>query len=312
MSTRQLIMSLTRAIKISTCLIIGLCLLFSSCTRSSKQGFTFVQVCDPQIRVGEDDSFFQVTGTVERFQTAVKQINALRPNFVVVCGDLVHRSNERSFSAYLEIRNQLIVPCYSAPGNHDYNPVRGDERPTVERLELYRQYFLDDYHTLEHNGYGFVFINTPLYLAKEGGDIWRVDPFEGAIREEYEKQDAWLRSTLLTCKKKKMPVFIIAHHPLHPEMPGLAPGVLSVELRRDLFNLFKETGVVAVLGGHGHQMFIKEYEGIVFVHAHTTSFILEKDPEKRDDFGFRLWHVHTDGTFTHEYIPLDSSWQQVE
>ena len=34
MSTRQLIMSLTRAIKISTCLIIGLCLLFSSCTTS--------------------------------------------------------------------------------------------------------------------------------------------------------------------------------------------------------------------------------------------------------------------------------------
>ena len=297
---------------LGTILALGLFCSILNCTSSPKQPFTFVQLCDPQIHIRQGDSIFQVEGTIQRYQAAIKQINALNPDFAVICGDHVQRSNDESFTIFMDLQKAFSIPCYSTPGNHDYNPVRGDERPTVERLELYRQYFLDDYHTLEHNGYGFVFINTPLYLAKEGGDIWRVDPFEGAIREEYEKQDAWLRSTLLTCKKKKMPVFIIAHHPLHPEMPGLAPGVLSVELRRDLFNLFKETGVVAVLGGHGHQMFIKEYEGIVFVHAHTTSFILEKDPEKRDDFGFRLWHVHTDGTFTHEYIPLDSSWQQVE
>ena len=272
--------------------------------------FTFVQMCDPQIRVGPDDSFFQVEETVERFETAIQQINALDLDFVVICGDFVQRSSETSFAAYRDILTQFKIPCHAVPGNHDYNPSRGDERATVDRLELYRKFFGDDYFHFAHEGHAFICINTPLYLAKGGGDHWRVEPFEGDIRIEYEKQDAWLRKTLKDYKETKTPVFIVAHHPLHPDMPGLAPGVLPVHLRQDLFSLFRESGVIAVLGGHGHKVFIQKYDKIAVVHAHTTSFILEQDPEKRDDFGFRLWRVHNDGTFTHEYVPLDDSWRE--
>lgn len=271
----------------------------------NKKPFTFVQICDPQIRIGDDDSFFKTEGTVERYVQAIKRINALEPDFVVICGDLVQRSNDESFTAFRKIQGELNAPCYIAPGNHDYNPSRGDERATPERLQLYRKYFGDDYFTIEHNGWAFVIINTPLYLTKAGGDKWQVEPFEGSIEKEYNKQAEWLDKTLNGYKKKEMPIMLVAHHPLHPDMPGLAPGLLTVSLRTELFDLFKETGVRAVLGGHGHKVFIKDYDDISIVHAHTTSFILEQGPAKRDDFGFRLWHIHADGTFTHEYIPLE-------
>lgn len=281
-------------------------LFLSGCSKRAGE-FTFIQVCDPQIRVGPDDSAFRAEGTVERFEAAARQINALNPDFVIVCGDLVQRSGGESFAAYRDLRDRIAVPCYTAPGNHDFNPSRGDERPTPERLRLYREFFGNDYFAFVHEGRAFVFLNTPLYLAKEGGDHWRVEPFEGVIEEEYDKQDAWLRRTLAGYATRGLPIFLIGHHPLHPDMPGLAPGVLPVPLRRDLFRLFQETGVGAVLGGHGHRVFIREYEGIPFVHAHTTSFLLEPDPEKRDDFGFRCWRVHADGTYTHEFIPLEDS-----
>ena len=47
------------------------------------RSFTFAQICDTQLGMGgyEHD--------VKTFKTAVAQINALKPDFAVICGDLV-------------------------------------------------------------------------------------------------------------------------------------------------------------------------------------------------------------------------------
>ena len=88
---------------------------------SQSQTFTFVQMCDTQLGMGgyEHD--------VKAFKQAVAQINALEPEFVVICGDLVHNANEKSFADFKKIKTGLNVPCHcvSRPTRH--------RRPSVQR-----------------------------------------------------------------------------------------------------------------------------------------------------------------------------------
>jgi len=87
--------------------------LFISCGREKQEPFTFVQMCDPQLGMGgyEHD--------VRTFRQAVEKINEIAPDFVIICGDLVHHASDSSFGEFNNISERLSVPSYCAPGNHD-------------------------------------------------------------------------------------------------------------------------------------------------------------------------------------------------
>jgi len=244
---------------------------------SGCQPFTFVQLCDPQLGMGgyEHD--------VETFKQAVAQINLLKPDFVVVCGDLVHDANEHSFADFQETRAGLNVPCYCAPGNHD---VGGS--PTLESLQYYRQVIGQDYHSFAHKGCLFVFVNTQLWKAPVNG--------------ESEQQDSWLEQTLKTAARKKRRIFIIGHYPLFLAAPDEAEEYMNLPpaKRKELLGLFKEYGVVAVLGGHAHRLVINDYQGIQLVNGETTSRNFDKRP-----LGFRVWQVLDPRPFQHAFVPLE-------
>src|SRR4051812_23703651 len=95
--------------------------------RSITHSFAFGQMCDPQLGMGgyKED--------MQRFEKAVKQINELHPDFVVICGDLVNRSDRASFDDFNSIKRKFTVPCYCAPGNHDVG-----NSPTRQLLNQYR------------------------------------------------------------------------------------------------------------------------------------------------------------------------------
>ena len=97
--------------------------------------FTFVQLCDTQLGFGgyEHD--------VKTFKQAVHQINELKPDFVVICGDLVNKPHDRSFADFKEIKNKLTMPCYCAAGNHDVG-----NHPPAARLKRYRAIMGKDYY----------------------------------------------------------------------------------------------------------------------------------------------------------------------
>ena len=241
-----------------------------------KQTFTFAQICDTQLGMGgyEHD--------VKTFKMAVTQINALKPDFVVICGDLVNNANDESFADFNKIKAELTVPCYCVAGNHDV----GNE-PTRESLQYYRRIMGEDYYSFEHKGYLFAFVNTQLWKA----------PVEG----ESQKQDSWLEETLQTAANKRTPVFIIGHYPLFLKQANEAEEYMNLPLakRKELLSLFEKGGVVAVLGGHTHTLLINEHKGIQLINAETTSKNFDKRP-----LGFRLWHVEDERPFKHEFVPL--------
>lgn len=243
---------------------------------SERHEFTFAQVCDTQFGMGgyEHD--------LKTFRQAVVQINALEPDLVVICGDLVGRANEKSFADFNAIKAGLKMPCYCVPGNHDVG-----NKPTRESLRIYRQAIGKDYYWFKHKGYAFVFVNTRLWKS----------PVDG----ETEAQDSWLEATLATAADEGLPVFIIGHCPLYLKQPDDKESYYSLPpaRRKELLDLFEERGVVAVLSGHAHRIVINEYKGIQLVTGQATS------KTHGSPLGFRLWHVREPRPFKHDSVPLE-------
>ena len=240
------------------------------------QPFVFVQLCDPQLGMGgyEHD--------VNSFEQAAAQINALKPDFAVICGDLVNTPDEQSFSDFNRIKASLNVPVYCAPGNHD---VGG--KPDASSLKLYREKIGEDWFSFRHKGFIFVVVNTQLWKS----------PTEG----ESEKQDLWLEETLGAARREGRPVIVVGHSPLFLKEPDEPEEYFNIPLekRKKLLSLLKENGVVVVLTGHTHKTLVNDYQGIQMVSGETTSVNFDKRP-----MGFRLWNVLSPTSVSHEFVPL--------
>lgn len=248
-----------------------------------RQQFSFAQVCDTQFGMGgyEHD--------LKTFRHAVRQINDMDLDFVVVCGDLVHKASEGSYADFKKIAGELKSPIYCVPGNHDVG-----NSPTLTSLKKYREVMGKDYFSFEHKSYLFVCVNSSLWKA----------PVDG----ETSKQDAWLRETLNAASQKQMPVFVVSHYPLYLNQPDERETYsnLPISQRTELLDLFAETGVVAVLSGHAHRIAINDYKGIQMVTGESTS------KTHGSPLGFRVWHISGSPPFEHESVPMTEPEEQVD
>lgn len=243
---------------------------------SPRSDFTFVQMCDTQLGMGGYQH------DVHNFETAVTQINALGPDFVVICGDLVDKADDKSFADFNRIKAGFKIPCHCAAGNHDV-----ENQPTAESLKIYREKIGPDYFAVEHKGYTIVVANTQLWKAPVAG--------------ESEKHDTWFKQTLAAAKSKNSPVIVVTHYPLFTDKPDENENYYNIApaKRHELLTLFEKSGVVAMLAGHTHKLKINDYKGIQLVNGETTSKNFDNRP-----MGFRLWHATRDNTLTHQFVPL--------
>ena len=116
-------------------ILILIIILHISCTEREQKSFSFVQLCDTQLGMGGYDH------DLETFKLAVSQINELKPDFVIICGDLVHKANDSSYSDFKKIMEGFKMPCYLAPGNHDVGNI-----PNDTTLDYYRKTIGNDYY----------------------------------------------------------------------------------------------------------------------------------------------------------------------
>ena len=240
-------------------------------------GWSFVQLCDPQLGVGGYDH------DLRYFEEAVVQINQRRPDFVVICGDLVQRPTERSWEDFLRIRSGFVIPCHCAAGNHDVK-----NRPSADSLREYRERIGPDYYTFDHRGFTFVVVNSQLWKA----------PVEG----ESEAHDAWFRKTLASAHRRKRPIVVIAHYPLFVRSVDERETYWNLprEKRLEILELCETRGVVAFLGGHRHRFEENEYRGIQLVNGSSLSKNFDRSP-----LGYRWWDVDAEGQMSHRFLPIE-------
>ena len=248
-------------------------------TRVARSGqaqaaFTFIHASDTHISQQTANRLQQVRGIVE----------ARRPDFVLVTGDLVRdalrvgESEARGYyDLYVEEVARFPVPVWSVPGNHENFGIErhlsliSSSHPLYGK-GMYRQRLGPNYYSFTYGGVHFVGLDSV-----DISDLWyygHVDPI----------QLAWLKADVASLPAG-VPVVTFNHIPFVSAVEGIdgyrddgpAPTLIKVEGRtvfRHTVSNFKEVLTILqardwslALGGHFHTR-----ESIHFASAVRTRF----------------------------------------
>lgn len=202
--------------------------------------FFFVQLSDPQLGMfTENRDFLQ---DAANFEFAVKAVNRLRPAFVVITGDLVHKPGDAAqIAEYRRIVGLIdrAIPVYNIAGNHDV-----ENAPTPESLAAYRAIFGPDRYTFRHGGLIGIVLNSSVIHSPEKAPA--------ALAE----QDGWLREALMTAKAENpRHIVVFQHHPWFLKSAGEPDQYFNIPTPRRAAHLalFREFGVRYLFCGHYHR-----------------------------------------------------------
>jgi serine/threonine-protein phosphatase CPPED1 len=251
------------------------------------QSLFFIQMADTQFGFFTDNYGFRKE-TIN-FEKAIDKANRLRPEFVVVCGDLVNKPGDvAQIKEYKRIASKLNrrIKLYNVAGNHDVGNV-----PTASSLKAYRENFGADYYSFEAGHLVGIVLNSSLMKDRD------------SAREEAAAQDAWLRSVLERTRNEKTKlIMVFQHHSFFLEDAEETNHYFNFSLaeRRRYVDLLEEYGVKYVFAGHYHRNADGRTNRLEMVTTGPVGKPLGQDPS-----GFRI--VNVDGqTVKHRYYSLDS------
>lgn len=268
--------------------VLGLLLTASATTtvRSAAAPYVFLQLSDPQFGMfTADRDFAQETINFER---AVDHANRLRPDFIVITGDLVNRPGDRAqMDEYDRIRARIDprIAVHAMPGNHDV-----DNAPTPERLAAYRARYGHDWYTFRHkNLLGIVLDSSLIHTPTEAAG-------------EAAAQEAWLRAQLAAPRPEDVRhVVVFQHHPWFLASMHEADDYFNIPLVRrvPLLTMLREAGVRTLVSGHYHRNAVASDGGFDAIVTGAVGM-----PLGGSRSGLRVLRV-TDTDITHRFYALD-------
>ncbi len=246
--------------------------------------FFFVQLTDPQFGQYPFQKGFRKERT--NLTIAIKAINRLKPDFVVVCGDLTNRAgNTNQIAAFKQTLSLLdpSIKVFLVPGNHDVG-----NKPTVASLQEYREQFGEDYYTFKRHGQRFIVLNSSLIKAP------------GKADEQAQAQRVWLNAVLDTSKAEHSHPIVFQHHPWFIANAHEPDGYFNVPRRRrmEYLRLLESHGVRNVFAGHLHANAEGNYGALEMVTSGPVGMPLGTSPS-----GIRVVVVRQSGV-RHTYYPL--------
>jgi Icc protein len=186
----------------------------------------------------------------------IEAVNALRPDIVVVAGDLTAAGYEWEFEQAAEWLSQIEAPKVVIPGNHDSRNVGyiHFERLFGERFSRYRQAFEPE-RAQRLLATGFTVV---------GVDSSEPDLDEGHVgRERYP----WIRQQF--DEPGDVKIFAIHHH-LVP-IPGTGRERNIITDAGDLLAHLTQLDIDLVLSGHKHVPFFWGLNGILICNSSTAA-----------------------------------------
>lgn len=226
---------------LTVCLgVLGWLALATPRAASAAEPFYFIQLSDPQLGMFSDNREF--VQDAANFELAVTAVNRLRPAFVVVTGDLVHKPGDAAqIAEYRRIIGKVhpSIPVYNIAGNHDVENV-----PTTASLAAYGKIFGPDRYTFRHEGLVGIVLNSTLIHSPD------------KAAEALDAQELWLRTELRKAKEgKAQHIVIFQHHPWFIKEATEADGYFNIPLARRAayLALFREFGVRYLFCGHYHR-----------------------------------------------------------
>lgn len=224
-----------------------------------------------------------------RYTAAVDIVNAIRPELVLIGGDMIDDPNsEDQYDEFMRITSRLDddLTVRWVPGNHD---IAADTVvPTAESISAYRAAFGDDYYAFDHGSVRFVAMNTSVVDHPE------------LVPDELEAQLAFIESELVDATARQMTPVLMGHHPLFLRDPDEDDDYWNLprERRRILLDLVHRHGVQLGLAGHWHRNAEAADGDFTMITTGPVGY-----PLGTDRSGFRV--LEFDGTaLTHHYRPL--------
>jgi 3',5'-cyclic AMP phosphodiesterase CpdA len=253
----------------------------------SFQPFFFFHFGDPQIGVGPDG----MDADAERFLQAVRQANALQPDFALMSGDMVDKQLPAEYEALDLGLKELKPPAKCVPGNHDVSGVED-----LGGLANYRRRFGKDYYHFDYCNCAFICLNA-MTLNTEGA-------ISDEARQESQAQWDWLKETLdQIADQGREHTLLFLHVPpfVETEDEGAEYFNLPPEPRRRLLSWVRRYGIRHILCGHTHTTRVIKAEGFtIYTTGGTTGLMLDGGPQ-----GYRIFKVYP-GRVGQEFVTLDS------
>jgi serine/threonine-protein phosphatase CPPED1 len=201
---------------------------------------TFIQMSDPQFGMYSKNQGFE--HETANFEFAIATANRLKPDFMVVTGDLINQSSNAAQAAqYKRIAARLDrgIRLFNVAGNHDV-----ENEPTQETLTRYRKRFGPDYYTFRVGDVAGFVLDSSLEQHPQN------------VPEEAVRMEAWLRGELAKAQSAGVKHLIVFQHiPFflkaadEPDQYFNIPG----ETRGRYLKLLHEYGVRYVFAGHYHR-----------------------------------------------------------
>ena len=273
---------------------------------------SFVQMADPQFGMYSSVSKFSDADKAERrerginieytgpileglaketslFTEAIETANKISPDFVVICGDMVHNSDsDEQFQELIRISRLLNedIKLYWVAGNHDVG-----DKPTRAGLAQYKEQFGEYNYSFQEENCYFIVLNSSICY----------DP--GSVPDEWDILISFLEKELqIAASVQQRHKIIFMHHPLYLNDPNEGDNYFVIPLARraKIIDLITEYDVRAVFTGHLHKNNYKKIGNTELVSTGPVGFPLGEDPS-----GIR--HVRVDdNSLTHEYLGLIS------
>ncbi|MBC7924737.1 MAG: metallophosphoesterase [Bryobacteraceae bacterium] len=223
--------------------------------------FTFVHLTDthiqPELRAAE--------GCRESF----RRVNSVKPEFVLVGGDLVFdaaavppQRARAVYNLYRESVKLIEAPIHTVIGNHDVFCVTTESggRPDTPGYgkKMFEDHIGKRYYTFDHKGWKFIALDS-VHLTPNGSFIGGID----------DEQLTWLKNTLGTIEKTT-PLVVLTHIPLvtgflHFASSPASSQMLVVTNAQDVLDLLWSHNLKAVLQGHTHVRETVLYNGCQFI-----------------------------------------------
>ena len=242
----------------------------------------FIQLSDPQFGMFEKNEGF--ANETVLYEKAVAEINRLKPDFVVVTGDLVNLPDDPAQIAEFKRITATInpdIPVYLTPGNHDVG-----QAPDKESMSAYLTHYGYDRFSFKHKGSKFVGFNSSLIKA----DLPKLE----------KKQYRWLQKELRKSKNSHH-LILFCHYPIFIKTLEEAENYsnFSLEKRQKYLTLFEEEDVRAVFAGHLHNNAAVSYGRTELIITSAVGMPLGDAPS-----GLRIVKVYPDH-IEHNYYGLD-------
>ena len=228
----------------------------------------------------------------EHYRRAVRAINGLRPEFVLIGGDLIDDPNsDDQTDEFLSITATIDpdVTVHLVPGNHDIAP--DAVVPTSASIARYRDRFGPDYYSVTHGGTRFVVMNTTVIDHPE------------LVSEEWDAQRAFLDEELIARREAGIHQIVLAgHHPLFLDSAEESDTYWNLprERRAEVLSLARRAGATLGFAGHWHRNHLATSQGFTQVVSGPVGYPLGEDPS-----GYRVVDIDG-GDIEHRYVPLDS------